>query len=299
MLYNQTTDIKGALEHGVPFQHISFAPDWGPSGSPSMMFEAKVVAEYNSAKLDNLLTPKQILSMMTVNPAIIAGYENYIGQLKEGLRADITIIKKNDDDPYKSVLKAKAEDVQLTMVDGQPLFGTLEYYKKFDKGNDYEIFKINDIEKAIDITEDGIEKGNQTFKELMKILTDSMEDIRKTIPFEYEDDVKDYCKLSPLYWPKPTSYKNLMYVSVMGKGSNYADKNFQKSDVYKNRNKQAKDEFKEFKDNAKASRKATRLKGSRSDDEDFGESDDDDQQSKSKKSKRGKSKKKSKNDEDW
>ena len=44
ILYNQTTDIKGALERGVPFRNISFAPDWGPSGTPGMLYEAKIVA---------------------------------------------------------------------------------------------------------------------------------------------------------------------------------------------------------------------------------------------------------------
>ncbi|HPP87501.1 MAG TPA: amidohydrolase family protein [bacterium] len=108
MLYNKTTDIKGALDRGVPFQHISFAPDWAPSGSPSMLFEAKVVAEYNHKKLKGLLSPKQIVLMMTENPAIISGYDEFIGTITEGKRADITVLKKRSDDPYKSVLLNEA-----------------------------------------------------------------------------------------------------------------------------------------------------------------------------------------------
>jgi len=263
MLYNKTTDIKGAWEHGVPKQHISFAPDWGPSGSPNILYEAKVVAEYNAKELDNMISPKEIVSMMTEYPAIICGYDKFVGQIKEGLRADITVLKKKDDDPYKSVLKSAMEDVNLVMVDGQPLYGDMEYYPKFDKGNDYEIIEVNNKDKAVDITEENLEKGDQTLADLFKILNESFEDIKKNIPFEFEQDVNDYCRLAPLYWPKHTSYKNLMYVSVLGKGSDYFDKDFQKSSFYKKRNKDAKEAYKEYKDSATEERKSTRKKGKR------------------------------------
>ncbi|MBP7654412.1 amidohydrolase family protein, partial [Candidatus Dependentiae bacterium] len=291
MLYNKTTDIKGALEHGVPQQHISFAPDWGPSGTPNILFEAKVVAEYNAKELDNLLTPKQILSMMTEYPAIISGYDKFVGQIKEGLRADLTILKKVDDDPYKSVLKSGIEDVNLVMVDGQPLYGELEYYKIFDKGNDYEIISVNDKEKAIDITEESLEKGDQTLADLFKILNESFEDIKKTVPFEFEQDVNEYCRLAPLYWPKHTSYKNLMYVSVLGKGSDYYDKSFQQSDFYKKRNKSAKDDFKEFKGNAMGEKKTVKKKGSRKNYDNDESYSDEKPKKKSKKSSKKKNKK--------
>ncbi|HPG29800.1 MAG TPA: amidohydrolase family protein [bacterium] len=263
MLYNKTTDIKGAWEHGVPKQHISFAPDWGPSGSPNILYEAKVVAEYNAKELDNMISPKEIVSMMTEYPAIICGYDKFVGQIKEGLRADIIVLKKKDDDPYKSVLKSAMEDVNLVMVDGQPLYGDMEYYPKFDKGNDYEIIEVNNKDKAVDITEENLEKGDQTLADLFKILNESFEDIKKNIPFEFEQDVNDYCRLAPLYWPKHTSYKNLMYVSVLGKGSDYFDKDFQKSSFYKKRNKDAKEAYKEYKDSATEERKSTRKKGKR------------------------------------
>ncbi len=189
--------------------------------------------------------------MMTENPGIISGYDKYIGRIEEGLRADITIIKKNDSDPYKSLLKANNEDVNCVLIDGQPLYGTLSYYQKFDKGNDYEIFKIGEVEKAIDITEEGLEKGEQTFSELMNILTKSFEELKKIFPWEYKRDIDDYCKLAPLYWPKHTSYKNLMYISVMGKGSENTDNSFGKSAYGKDRDFDARDKMKELKANAK------------------------------------------------
>lgn len=247
ILYNQTADIKGALSHGVPLRNISLGPDWSPSGSPNMLFEAKVAAEYNREKLNNLLTPRQIVSMMTENAANVCGYDQYLGQIKVGLRADLTVIKQQGDDPYQSVLDAPIEDVNLVLVDGQPLYGSLSYYEEFAKGNDYEVFKVNDVEKAIDITEDGIEKGDQTLAELFKILNDGFAEIKRTIPFEFLQDVDDYCRLAPLYWPRETSYRNLIFTSLMGRTSdNTQGDQFRSSEFYTHRNPQAADLFKKI-----------------------------------------------------
>ncbi|HNW92719.1 MAG TPA: amidohydrolase family protein, partial [bacterium] len=250
ILYNETTDIKGAIEHGVAFRNLSFAPDWAPSGTPGMIEELKVVAEYNEKQLDGYLTARQMYEMMTINPANISSYDEFVGEIKAGLRADITVVKMTGDDPYVSLQQAKIEDVNLVMIDGQPLYGTLEVYKKFDKGNDYEIFVMNDVEKAIDITEEGIDKGDQTLRQLMELLIAGFKDIRQNVPFEFPDDVDAYCHLSPMFWPQPTSYTNLMYGCVLGEGTDSTkDRDaFRNSDHYRNRNADAKNQYNTYKE---------------------------------------------------
>jgi cytosine/adenosine deaminase-related metal-dependent hydrolase len=44
------------------------------------------------------------------------------GELHAGARADLTIVRRIDDDPYESLVRAKRADVRLTMIDGTPLF---------------------------------------------------------------------------------------------------------------------------------------------------------------------------------
>lgn len=259
ILYNQTTDIAGALEHGVPLRNISFAPDWAPSGTPGMFYELKVVAEYNQDAMNGVLTPQNMVEMMTINPANISSYTEYIGELKVGLRADITIVKKGSGDPYESLIAAKLEDINLVMVDGQPLYGTLSFYTQFAKGNDYEIFDMNGVEKAIDITEEGIDKGDQTLRELMELLNTSFDYISREVPFEFRRDRSAYARLAPLFWPETISYKELMYLSVLGKGSTYAPRSsdFRNSEYYQDRDATARDRVKELMAQAKAERPAS------------------------------------------
>jgi len=187
--------------------------------------------------------------MMTTSPAIVTGFDQFIGRIQEGLRADLTVIKLTGDDPYQSLLDAPIEAVTLVMIDGQPLYGTLEYFRKFPKGNDYEIFPVNSVDKAIDITDEMVPQGKQTFRELLTILNDGFSDLKRTIPFEFLSDVEDYCRLSPLYWPRPTGYRNLISASVMGQGSNSKEhQGFRASDFYQRRNTQATTQFKALKD---------------------------------------------------
>lgn len=263
ILYNQTTDIKRALSSGVPIEHISFGPDWAPSGTPGMLYEAKVVAEYNEREMGGLLTPQQMVQMMTSSPAIISSYDEFVGTLEQGKIADITVVKQGEGDAYESLLKAKIEDVSLVMVGGQPLYGTLDIYRQLGKGNDYEIFTMNGVEKAIDITEDGVPKGDQTLRELLTFLNGCFDEIRQNMPFEFREDVPDYCHLAPMYWPQYTSYSTLMYLSVLGKGSDYTadnrgERSFRSSDMYRNRNEQAKEQYNALRDRIKAERAAAR-----------------------------------------
>jgi len=265
ILYNQTTDIAGALEHGVALRNISFAPDWAPSGTPGMFYELKVVAEYNKDSLKEVLTPQNMVEMMTLNPAHISSYTEFIGELKNGLRADITVVKKGGGDPYESLIAAKLEDIHLVMVDGQPLYGTLKFYRAFDKGNDYEIFEMNGIEKAIDITEEGIDKGDQTLRQLMELLNTRFDYIRREVPFEFRRDRSAYARLAPLFWPEMISYKELMYLSVLGKGSTCVSRStdFLDSEYYQDRDVEARNRVKEMMEAVKAERPASSSSSSR------------------------------------
>lgn len=253
ILYDRTADIAGALKKGVPLQHIALAPDWAPSGNPNQLFEAKTANEYNIRRLNGLLTPKNILSMITEHPALMIGYDDLLGSISKGRRADFTVIKIKDSDPYKSMLMAGIEDINLVLIDGQPLYGTLSDFKKFDKGNDYETFNMEGITKAIDITEEFVEKGRQTLGELMTFLTGEFENIKKVMPFEFEKDIEAYCRLAPLYWPRQTSYDNIIYESVAGKGSEYDNsEGYRKIGELIDRDRTAVKKYTEFKKSKKA-----------------------------------------------
>jgi cytosine/adenosine deaminase-related metal-dependent hydrolase len=129
-LYNQTTNIPLALQHNVP---ISLGVDWNPSGSDNLFDELRVASQVNSETFDGAIPEKDWIKMITVNPAQALALDDQIGALKQGRKADITVLKSNDPDPTQSLFKTHVEDVQMVWVGGKILYGsasTLQTLKK-------------------------------------------------------------------------------------------------------------------------------------------------------------------------
>jgi 5-methylthioadenosine/S-adenosylhomocysteine deaminase len=120
-LYNQTTNIPLALQHGVP---VSLGVDWNPSGSDTLFDELRVASQVNSEVFHNAIPPSDWIKMITVNPAKALALDGQIGELKQGLKADITVLSANDTDPTQSLLKTHLQDVQMVWVGGALLYGS-------------------------------------------------------------------------------------------------------------------------------------------------------------------------------
>jgi len=119
-LYNQTTNIPLALQHGVP---VSLGVDWNPSGSDTLFDELRVASQVNSETFHNAIPQSDWIKMITVNPAKALALDAQIGALKQGLKADITVLASNDPDPTQSLLKTHLQDVQMVWVGGKLLYG--------------------------------------------------------------------------------------------------------------------------------------------------------------------------------
>jgi len=119
-LYNQTTNIPLALAHGVP---VSLAVDWNPSGSDTLFDELRVASQVNSESFHDAIPSSDWIKMITVNPAKALALDALIGALKQGLKADITVLAANDPDPTQSLLKTQLQDVQMVWVGGKILYG--------------------------------------------------------------------------------------------------------------------------------------------------------------------------------
>jgi len=120
-LYTKTTNIPLALQHGV---EVSLGVDWNPSGSDTLFDELRVAAQVNSDSFSNAIPQSDWLKMITVHPAKALALDGSIGQLKQGLKADITVINANDPDPTLSLMKTHLEDVQMVWVGGKLLYGS-------------------------------------------------------------------------------------------------------------------------------------------------------------------------------
>ena len=114
-LYGQMPDLAAAKKAGVS---IALAPDWAPTGSTNMLGEIA----YADAQRQGF-SQHQLFDMATAIPARMGRIDDKVGALAPGLYADLFLLKGDARDPYKALARAKPQDVTLTMVNGQPLYG--------------------------------------------------------------------------------------------------------------------------------------------------------------------------------
>lgn len=131
LLYGETVDIKTALEQGV---RISLGSDWRPSGSNSVLEELKVATDY--LEWQGIAVSDQTLyEMVTKNAALTMNHfgfervgEQGIGTLQKGAMGTVIVTSENDSNPYTNLVrKVGAADIQLVVIDGNPIYGTRAY----------------------------------------------------------------------------------------------------------------------------------------------------------------------------
>lgn len=120
MLYGQTANVVAARRAGLS---ISLAPDWAPSGSKSSLGELKVADLVNKHALQGLFSDRDLVDMVTRKPADAMGWGKDLGQLTEGYLADVLVLDDRNADPYRNLIEAIEDNIQLVAVRGEPLYG--------------------------------------------------------------------------------------------------------------------------------------------------------------------------------
>ncbi len=133
MLYGKTANIEAARRAGLS---ISLAPDWAPSGSKSSLGELKVADLVNKHALNNLFSDRDLVEMVTRKPAEAMGWSQRLGQLAPGYLADVLVLDDKHPDPYRNLITAIEENIQLVAVRGEPLYGDLAALKLARSGAD-------------------------------------------------------------------------------------------------------------------------------------------------------------------
>ncbi len=120
MLYGKTANVAAAKRAGLS---ISLAPDWAPSGSKSVLGELKVADLVNKHALNGLFTDRELVEMVTRKPAEAMEWGKRLGQISEGFLADVVVIDDRKADPYRNLISAIEENIQMVVVRGEPLYG--------------------------------------------------------------------------------------------------------------------------------------------------------------------------------
>jgi hypothetical protein len=120
LLYGATSRVKSAREHGV---RIGIGSDWAVSGSKNLLGELKV-ARLASDDLGTGFSDRDIVAMATRDAAAILGWQQALGSIRPGARADLIVLDSTPDDPYRALVRAVETSLTLVMINGVPRFGT-------------------------------------------------------------------------------------------------------------------------------------------------------------------------------
>jgi cytosine/adenosine deaminase-related metal-dependent hydrolase len=126
-LYGETADVPAAMRQKVV---IALAPDWSPTGSMNMLAEVGYAKQVSDRDFGKAFSSKYLFEMATVIPARVAKIDDKVGSLKPGVFADVFLLRGDASDPYEALVKAKPQDVTLTMVNGKPIYGARDYLTK-------------------------------------------------------------------------------------------------------------------------------------------------------------------------
>ena len=170
LLYGKTADVRTAWDEGVI---VSLAPDWGPSGSKNLLAELKLADQWNALNFDPPFTEYELVLMATVNPARTLKWDDKVGMIQRGFHADLLVIKNPGGDPYRALIEATDLDVLLVTVDGDPLYGRVDWMELL-KPMDYEAVSCPGIVRGLDVTKEGIDRGNQTWAYITNVLERAM-----------------------------------------------------------------------------------------------------------------------------
>ncbi|MCB9641030.1 MAG: amidohydrolase family protein [Myxococcales bacterium] len=123
-LYGHTALVTLYKRYGV---NIALGTDWVLSGSMNVTRELQCADFLNQFHYNNTFTDRELIDMVTINAARATGVQNFVGELKVGLHADITLFAAPRQRGYRAVIDAQAEDTLLVLRGGQPLYGNKDY----------------------------------------------------------------------------------------------------------------------------------------------------------------------------
>lgn len=128
-LYGKTTDAATALRLKIP---IGLGADWLPSGSESLLAEMKVgrrVLYEQDPTSDSDKLHKKLVRMVTDEAAAIAGLQVQLGRLEGGRPADIAVIERRFDDPWRNIVEAYPASVEMTIIGGDIAYSRKDWIR--------------------------------------------------------------------------------------------------------------------------------------------------------------------------
>jgi 5-methylthioadenosine/S-adenosylhomocysteine deaminase len=132
LLYGNTADVQAAKAAGVRF---GLGSDWSPTGSKNLLGELKVAWLFSEAA-GGIFSARDLVTMATRGAAAILQWEQVLGSLEAGKRADLLVIDGQSGDPYEQLLQAKEPSIHLVMINGIARYGTPALMQQLSPGGE-------------------------------------------------------------------------------------------------------------------------------------------------------------------
>ncbi|NGZ95138.1 MAG: amidohydrolase [Nitrospira sp. WS110] len=133
LLYGDTARVDAAKRAGV---RIGLGSDWSPSGSKNLLGELKVAWLYAQHRLNGLFRARDLVAMATREAAKILKWQDTLGTLEAGKRADVLVIAGQEGDPYEALIRAKETAINLVMINGVARYGLPGLMKALGSGGE-------------------------------------------------------------------------------------------------------------------------------------------------------------------
>ncbi|MCC6994500.1 MAG: amidohydrolase family protein [Deltaproteobacteria bacterium] len=173
-LYDGAAKLDLAIAAGVSV--IALGPDWSLGGSINLLDELRTADMVDTMRLGNILTPRRLYDMVTIDAARALSLEAEVGSLAVGKRADIALYAADPADPYTAMLGQRPQTVELVMVDGRVLYGDRALKAAGPAAPGCEDIDICGVPKFLCIAETStLNKLNQTFAEVVTALNGAMQ----------------------------------------------------------------------------------------------------------------------------
>ncbi len=157
-LYGDTAQVTMYDKMGVT---IGLGTDWIYSGSANMQREFACIDYLNKNHYDSYFSDYDLWKMPTYNNAVAFGMAKSLGQLKQGLFADIAIYRTTATrKAHRAVIEADNGDVLLVMINGKIVYGNANL---MSSGVDVTVCQES---KKFDITANGAVANGVTFSSL-------------------------------------------------------------------------------------------------------------------------------------
>ena len=126
LLYGKTADTSLAHDAGVL---TALGPDWSPSGSKNLLGELKVARLVDSLNGGGL-SDVDLIALATRNPAKILRWDEHLGSIEAGKRADLLVVSGAGGDAHAHLFTRSEHDVELVVVNGVPRYGASTVMRK-------------------------------------------------------------------------------------------------------------------------------------------------------------------------